>query len=468
MRARSLSMSRPSSQGSISSYESAGDRRPNHRLPAKYHNPQQLSLVSSQSALTPWPRARSPDREFRRDQDRVARRDDYARGYVVDRPNLNLAPRYPTAPFYDDTRLPSAFQRMSLGPDMRALSARSASFDAKSSVGLVRKGVSQSPRRMEDRFEPLIKQRPKYPQYREVHVLILTWKFHDLRTAPYTAPPTADYVSLEDETRRLHETFGSFGYKVQDWSIPMERPVEKMRNRLKKFCRQAADDTLLIVYYHGHGSLDDDNELMFSSHEHPANLDWCQAAAAELYAAMLSGDACPSHGLEKNYHKLLKKYERYRPVAEVKWSDIRETILGAPCDLLLILDCCAAGGANLRHVNWQPSKSAEGYTKHLFAACGFESSTSDDMTAAMCDVLDEWVPSQPPRDGGSRTTSPAPFLTTKRLHQIMEDKLLKDSVGSQPIFKQLLPHDPEQYITLPNLLDAERRGRGRGYYVDVD
>jgi len=89
----------------------------------------------------------------------------------------------------------------------------------------------------------------------------------------------------------------------------------------------------------------------------------------------------------------------------------------------------------------------------------------------MCDVLEEWVPGPPRRDPKNpRTTSPsasAPFLTTKRLHQIMEDKLQKDSVGSQPIFKQLLPHDPEQYITLPNLLDVERRGR-RGYYVDVD
>jgi hypothetical protein len=44
----------------------------------------------------------------------------------------------------------------------------------------------------------------------------------------------------------------------------------------------------------------------------------------------------------------------------------------------------------------------------------------------------------------------------------MEAKLLKRSVGSQPIFKQLLPQDPEQYITLPNLRERERqRGRGR-------
>ena len=76
-------------------------------------------------------------------------------------------------------------------------------------------------------------------------------------------------MSLEDETRRLHETFGSLGYQVQEFLIPMNRPMEKMRIKLKQFCRLAADDTLLIVYYHGHGSLDDDNELVFSRYVPP-------------------------------------------------------------------------------------------------------------------------------------------------------------------------------------------------------
>jgi hypothetical protein len=98
------------------------------------------------------------------------------------------------------------------------------------------------------------------------------------------------------------------------------------------------------------------------------------------------------------------------------------------------------------------------------------------MTAALCEVLHEWVPPV------ESSTSPGPVggaaagggggggaLTTKRLHQLMEDKLQKRSVGSQPIFKQLLPLDPEQYITLPNLRDGdlkmgERRGR-RGYIL---
>lgn len=156
--------------------------------------------------------------------------------------------------------------------------------------------------------------------------------------------------------------------------------------------------------------------------------------------------------------------------------------------MLLILDCCAAGGAGLSHINWQPPAGAAGYTKHLFAACGFESSTSDDMTAAMCAVLDEWVPPPSSSQSVSRSRSKSrsksadggvaasgvvgggaggpvgggQFLTTKRLHQLMEDRLQKRAVGSQPIFKQLLPQDPEQYITLPNLRRREREGEGKG------
>ena len=102
------------------------------------------------------------------------------------------------------------------------------------------------------------------PQYKEVRCLIITWEFHDLRAEDYTAPPAADYVSLEDETIRLRETLESYGYKVSEFNIPMDRPVEKMQARLKEFCRYAKDDTLLMVYYHGHGSMDEENELVFS------------------------------------------------------------------------------------------------------------------------------------------------------------------------------------------------------------
>ena len=44
----------------------------------------------------------------------------------------------------------------------------------------------------------------------------------------------------------------------------------------------------------------------YSSHEHPANPEWSQAAAAELYAAMVSGDAC-LHKRQDKFQQLAKK-----------------------------------------------------------------------------------------------------------------------------------------------------------------
>ncbi len=145
------------------------------------------------------------------------------------------------------------------------------------------------------------------PQYNQVHALILTWSFHDLRTEDYTAPAAADYVSLEEETARLRHTLQGYGYTVHEFLIPMHRSAESLKSKLKQFCRYAADDTLLLIYYHGHGAMDENNELVFSSHDHPESPEWGKAAAAELYAALLSGDICSSHGRRDKYQELLKK-----------------------------------------------------------------------------------------------------------------------------------------------------------------
>ncbi|KAK0739037.1 hypothetical protein B0T21DRAFT_361805 [Apiosordaria backusii] len=66
------------------------------------------------------------------------------------------------------------------------------------------------------------------------------------------------------------------------------------------------------------------------------------------------------------------------------------------------------------------------------------------MTATLCSILDQNA------TAGNNGT----VLTTKRLHQLMEERLQKKSNGigtSQPIFKQLLPLDPERKIHLPKL-----------------
>ncbi|KAK4669984.1 uncharacterized protein QC763_0038110 [Podospora pseudopauciseta] len=282
---------------------------------------------------------------------------------------------------------------------------------------------------------------PVRPQYKEVHCLILTWPFHDLRADDYTDLLAVDYVSLEDESELLIKTLKDYGWKVSEYHIDMNRPIERTTARLNNFCQLAADDVLLVVYYHGHGSLSKDSELVFSSHDHPENSEWAKKAAADLYSELLS---CQNsrHGQKKAASRALMKYERYRPISNLPWSTLRQPLLTCPSDVFFILDCCAAGGANLPSSFSSPQSNT--YTKHLFAACGFESSTTDDMTATLCSILDENA------TAGNNGT----VLTTKRLHQLMEERLQKKSneIGtSQPIFKQLLPLDPERKIHLPKL-----------------
>ena len=100
-------------------------------------------------------------------------------------------------------------------------------------------------------------------KYRAAHVLILTWAFHDLEGGFDST--AGDYVvSLEEETRRLHNTFKHYGYHIHEHIIPMDGSIERLKAMLKDFLGYASDDTLLIVYYHGHGGLDEDGELVFS------------------------------------------------------------------------------------------------------------------------------------------------------------------------------------------------------------
>jgi hypothetical protein len=47
--------------------------------------------------------------------------------------------------------------------------------------------------------------------------------------------------------------------------------------------------------------------LTLPSHDHPKDAEWAKAAAAELYAALLTGDACQTHGRPDRYQELLKK-----------------------------------------------------------------------------------------------------------------------------------------------------------------
>lgn len=87
-------------------------------------------------------------------------------------------------------------------------------------------------------------------KYKEAHVLLLTFTYHDLGD------------ELDDETRDVSDTFRNWGYNVRSYTIPMRRSSFAVQRALNDFLKLAADDRLLIVYYHGLGSIHDEQFVL--------------------------------------------------------------------------------------------------------------------------------------------------------------------------------------------------------------
>lgn len=81
--------------------------------------------------------------------------------------------------------------------------------------------------------------------YSAVYVLLLSWKHDDL--------------GVETDIQKLNVVFGeAYGFLVQRFLIPNEDPDEALAEVLKGFVqRYQSPQSLLIVYYGGHGSLND-------------------------------------------------------------------------------------------------------------------------------------------------------------------------------------------------------------------
>lgn len=80
--------------------------------------------------------------------------------------------------------------------------------------------------------------------YREVHVLMLSWKDDDLNVAC--------------EIGKLKDIFiTSYRYSVETWEIPYEKPATRLQARMAQFLEHDGRDSLLIVYYAGHAIQDE-------------------------------------------------------------------------------------------------------------------------------------------------------------------------------------------------------------------
>jgi hypothetical protein len=85
-----------------------------------------------------------------------------------------------------------------------------------------------------------------------VHVLLLRWE--------------EDSIGVEYELNDLAKTFRSaYGFETETWLIPTFKPSRTLSRKASQFIDDFGNaDNLLIVYYAGHGLIDDSRQAVWS------------------------------------------------------------------------------------------------------------------------------------------------------------------------------------------------------------
>lgn len=90
------------------------------------------------------------------------------------------------------------------------------------------------------------RRRDQSRQAREVNVLLLTFQYHDLGSF------------LDKETEHVRKAFQTLKYKVSEETIQMGCSLDEIKeqvNRFLKSSKRRPEETLYIIYYHGHGDV---------------------------------------------------------------------------------------------------------------------------------------------------------------------------------------------------------------------
>jgi hypothetical protein len=150
--------------------------------------------------------------------------------------------------------------------------------------------------------------------------------------------------AVQPEIERLSDVFEhGYQFKVENWVIPTEKSHRKLMGQALDFIEDFdARDNLFVVYYAGHGTINENRQSV-----------WC----------------CTRD----------PKY------ASVDWSSIQSLFDDAISDVLILLDCCAAASS----VN----TSGNGVNETI-AACGFEGIAPPpgphSFTNTLTEVLEDW------------------------------------------------------------------------------
>lgn len=93
--------------------------------------------------------------------------------------------------------------------------------------------------------------RSREDRYLYTRVLLLSWDAADPR--------------FDEELRRLESTFADvYNFSTSRYRIPSNDSYDGLTMSLREFLKHDDPETLLILYYGGHGYSDTDNNLLWS------------------------------------------------------------------------------------------------------------------------------------------------------------------------------------------------------------
>lgn len=160
-------------------------------------------------------------------------------------------------------------------------------------------------------------------------MLLLSWEDDDLGVATEIA-----------DLRRVFDF--SYHFLTSHWRIPSHKSHNALVRQVMQLLDESESrDKLLIVYYGGHGKMNEDRQCV-----------WIWYVKQHL---LVPGPPLtdPPSNQEAN-------------AATLQWSSIQTMLEEADSDVLILLDCCAAGSS--------AGGSGKGINQ-MIAACGFESFT---------------------------------------------------------------------------------------------
>lgn len=215
-------------------------------------------------------------------------------------------------------------------------------------------------------------------RYDNVHVLLLNWE--------------EDLLGVSVEIAELRDVFrNTYHYDTEEWHIPSNRSHNSLVKRITEFLEACEDrKNLLIVYYAGHGRLNDDRQLVGACHATPSS-------------------------------------------PTMKWLGIQNMLEQAESDVLILLDCCAGAssaseaGVGVTEViaacgleTWAPGVSEHSFTRSLIDElqywCGNNSNSVAMLHMRILATMKHWKPRSGRISNGERRKTPIHSLLTDQGH----------------------------------------------------